>query len=131
MFLRIIVILFALALLAGVIANIVTPPGSHPWPKSDTARSQIQMLENYANDTRNPFLGISSLDNVSFVSTAKLTRALWVSSQMCKYNSKGELLDPWGLPYIVRNDNSHIAITSPGLEQYNKKSSFQKYWSNE
>ena len=49
-------------------------------------------------------------------------------------NSKDELLDPWGNPYIISLKDGHLIITSPGLEQYNKLpplSPFQKWWRSE
>jgi len=131
MILRIIAIIFGLAVLAGVIINIIIPPGSHPWPKPYAAASQIEMLRNYANDSKEPFLKMPMIDNASFISTAKLRGASWTASGIWKYNDNGELLDPWGKPYIIGRSDNQITITSPGLDQYNKLSSFQRWWSNE
>jgi hypothetical protein len=65
------------------------------------------------------------LDNATFVSITKLDPSVY------KRNDKGEVLDPWGQPYVISRSNGQITIASPGLDQYNKLSSFQKWWSNE
>jgi hypothetical protein len=131
MVIRVIVIIFALILVAGVLINSITPPGSHPWPKADAAKAQIEMLESYANDHQEVFKKIISIDNASFVTVAKTTGAPWLRSQVWKYNSQGELLDPWGSPYLITRKQGQINIASHGLDQYNKLSDFQKWWSNE
>jgi hypothetical protein len=66
-----------------------------------------------------------NVDNASFVSVTKPRGEIW------KYNDKGEVLDPWGQPYFIARDNGQITITSFGLDQYNKRFSFQNLWSNE
>ncbi|HUB66026.1 MAG TPA: hypothetical protein VL981_00915 [Candidatus Methylacidiphilales bacterium] len=67
---------------------------------------------------------MTSVDNASFVSAAKPKGEIW------KYNDKGEVLDPWGQPCVISRNNDQIIIASPGLDRYNKLSSFQKWWSN-
>jgi hypothetical protein len=66
-----------------------------------------------------------NLNNVLFLSFVQLGGAGW------KYNEKGQLLDPWGQPYVISQNNGQIVITSPGLDQYNKLSSFQKWMGGE
>ena|SRR5258707_15142750 len=98
---------------------------SHGPPKHSAAEFEIKALQDYASGNKELFLKMTSVDNASFVSATKPKGEIW------KYNDKGELLDPWGKPYIISKNDEQIIITSPGLDQYNKLSSFQKWWSNE
>jgi len=83
------------------------------------------MLQEDADNSREIFLQMPQVNNALFVSATKLGGGLW------RFNEKRELLDPWGEPYVIGRNNGRIIITSPGLDRYNKLSSFQKWWSND
>ncbi len=68
---------------------------SHGPPKHSAAEFEIKALQDYASGNKELFLKMTSVDNASFVSATKPKGEIW------KYNDKGELLDPWGKPYIV------------------------------
>jgi len=88
------------------------------------AGAQLRLLHNESDTFKKLLLKAPELNNASFVLTVNPEGSGW------KYNNKGELLDPWGQPYVISQNNGQIVITSPGLDQYNKLSWFQKWWSN-
>jgi len=94
--------------------------GSHLPPKSQYVEFQINLLHTYADPFKEQLLKMDSLNNVAFVSTVKPGGSIW------KYNDKGELLDPWGQPYIISKENSEISIISPGLERHKRLSWYKK-----
>jgi len=116
------ILIFAAGVLFGVIFGKV---GSHPVRRHTAAEVQIQMLQEDADNSREIFLQMPQVNNALFVSATKLGGGLW------RFNEKRELLDPWGEPYVIGRNNGRIIITSPGLDRYNKLSSFQKWWSND
>lgn len=116
-----------LLIMASLILTITGPPGSHNPPKSEKARFQIEGFRTYvdADPYKSQLIQVPHLDNTTFVSITKLDPTVYPR------NKKGEVLDPWGLPYVITRTNSQIIITSPGLDQYNKLSSFQKWLGSE
>jgi hypothetical protein len=116
-----IIILAVLALLGVIFGKV----GSHLPPKPKYVELQLNLLSTYAKPFKEQLVAATPLDNRTYVSIVKPGGSIW------KYNDKGEVLDPWGQPYVITQNNGQIIITSPGLDQYNKLSSFQKWWSNE
>jgi hypothetical protein len=115
-------------LLLVIDAVIFGTSSSHPGPKHDRAKAQIEGLQTYYVDSdsfKAQFQQAPQLDNATFVAITKLDPSVY------KRNQKGEVLDPWGQPYIISRNNGQITITSVGLDQYNKLSSLQKWWNNE
>jgi hypothetical protein len=108
-----------------LIASVIFGKVSYGLPKSRAAQFEMKSLMDYANNQKELILNISHVDNASFVSAIKPTGTIW------KYNEKGEVLDPWGQPYVISKNNDQITITSPGLDQYNKLSSLQKWWNDQ
>jgi len=98
---------------------------SHLPPKPVLVKVQLRVLQDYADEFKEPLLKVPSLNAVKFISIVKPEGFAW------KYNNKGEVLDPWGQPFVISQNNGQITITSPGLDKYNKLSTFQKWWSNE
>jgi hypothetical protein len=126
--LRVLGVIILVAVVYGLIVGPSGIGGSHPAPKHDKAKLQMEGLQTYyveSDSFKTQLQQTPRLDNATFVSITQLDPSVY------KRNDKGEVLDPWGLPYVISRNNGQITITSPGLEQYSKLSSFQKWWSNE
>jgi hypothetical protein len=118
-------VLLVVLFLVAVDVLIFGTSGSHPVPKSHAAEFEIGTLQAYADSFKEQLLRVPHLDNATFVSITKL------DGKVRRYSDKGEVLDPWGQPHVISRNGDQITITSPGLDQYNKLSPFQKWWSNE
>jgi len=125
---KILAALIALSIVYGVTVGPSKIGGSHPPPKHHVAEFQIEGLETYyveSNYFQTQLQQAPQMDNATFVAITKLDPSVY------KRNQKGEVLDPWGQPYVISRKEGQITITSPGLDHYNKLSSLQKWWSND
>ena len=118
-------LVFAALIVMAIIGSYLGAGGSHLPAKPDYAQFQLTHLRSVADACKDELLKAPELNNAVFISMAKPGGQLW------KYNDKGEVLDPWGQPYVISRNGDQITITSPGLEKYKRLSWFQKWWSSE
>src|ERR1700733_7722994 len=86
---------------------IYPPPGSHLPAKEYRVNTEISVLNRYADYYREALLKTDNLNNSDFVKITVLTGSAF------KFDEEGEVLDPWGKPYVVTKTNDKIIITSP------------------
>jgi len=94
--------------------------GSHPVSKHYQAEFEIGTLQGWADKFKERLVRVPGLDNAIFVSTTQLYK------DPRRFDERGEFLDPWGQPYVIRRDHGQIIITSRELDHYNQLSWFQK-----
>jgi len=110
-------------LLAGIIALAFYNP---PKGKISRANAEIWMIQGAINYHRDALLSEEHLDNEDLVRITKLNQGADF-----RFNEKGEVLDPWGAPYVVTRSNDKITVKSRGVDRYNALSDFQKLWNYE
>jgi hypothetical protein len=117
------------AYVAGVLLLIVMIGlALRSFPKGKIARANVELrvIQMEAENYRDALLKDNQLDNKDFV---KITNSR--KNPSLKFDANGQILDPWGEPYVIGQNNGRVTAASRRLEQFNKLSDFQKWWAYE
>jgi hypothetical protein len=115
---KIVFIGLAFLIVVGVLSY--RTPASQLPAKPALTEFELDNLRANADLAKEQLLKKSNLNNSIFVSVTRPAGSIW------KFNERGEVLDPWGLPYSIVRQGNEIIISSPGLENHNKMPWFER-----